>query len=67
MNFVNFVIFIKQCLLLYFAFAAKFLLKGHVINLTFICLINYILFDCNKVGRKLRWSLKEFDLTEVPR
>ena len=34
-----------------------------VINLTFICLINYILFDCNKVGRKLRWSLKEFDLT----
>ena len=35
----------------------------NVINLTFICLINYILFDCNKVGRKLRWSLKEFDLT----
>ena len=34
-----------------------------VINLTFICLINYMLFDCNKVGRKLRWSLKEFDLT----
>ena len=34
-----------------------------VINLTFICLINYMPFDCNKVGRKLRWSLREFDLT----
>ena len=32
-------------------------------KLNFSCLINYILFDCNYVGRKLRWSLKEFDLT----
>ena len=36
---------------------------GNVINLIFTCLINYILFDCNDEGRKLRWSLKEFDLT----
>ena len=63
MDLVNFVIFIKQHLFLYFAATAKFLLMGHVINLIFTCLINYILFDCNKVGRKLRWSLKEFDLT----
>ena len=60
MNFVN---LIKQFLLLYFAFAAKFLLMGHVINLISTCLINYILFDCNDEGRKLRWSLKGFDLT----
>ena len=35
----------------------------NVINLIFTCLINYILFDCNDVGRKLRWSLKEFNLS----
>ena len=34
-----------------------------VINLIFTCLINYILFDCNDVERKLRWSLKEFNLS----
>ena len=62
-NLVNFAIFIKQYLFLYFAATAKFLLMGHVINLIFPCLINYILFDCNDEGRKLRWSLKEFDLT----
>ena len=32
-------------------------------KLNFSCLINHIPFDCNYVGRKLRWSLKEFDLT----
>ena len=32
-------------------------------KLNFSCLINHRLFDCNYVGRKLRWSLKEFDLT----
>ena len=62
-NLVNFVIFIKQYLFLYFAATAKFLLMGHVINLIFTCLINYMLFDCNDEGRKLRWSLKEFDPT----
>ena len=55
------VIFIKQYLFLYFAATAKFLLMGHVINLIFTCLINYMLFDCNDEGRKLRWSLKEFN------
>ena len=38
-------------------------MKDPVINLIFTCLINYILFDCNDEGRKLRWSLKEFNLT----
>ena len=63
-NIVHFVIYllnyVYSCILL---LQQNFLLMGHVINLTFICLINYMLFDCNKVGRKLRWSLKEFDLT----
>ena len=41
----------------------RFLGMMTVINLIFTCLINYILFDCNDEGRKLRWSLKEFNLT----
>ena len=27
------------------------------------CLINCTLFNCNNVARKLRWSLKEFNLS----
>ena len=39
------------------------LTPGMCYKLDFSCLKNYILFDCNYVGGKLRWSLKEFDLT----